>query len=163
MSVNVGYLKLYPTTRPHEGTEIITLQVLQIQQQEKKKFQWRLLSTERPPSLSFKLVAAKSLFWRAVYLVNSSVLLNPIHLVAYKNLQSLICSLAAQLAPPHCTLLSLLFSFWLGYLAHICSEFNLINYSPAPSYINISYQRQSNELLLSIGQLFPCHTFDISF
>ena len=58
-------------------------------------------------------MAAKSLFWKAVYLFNSSVLLNPIHLVAYKNPQSLICSLAVQPAPPHCTLLSLLFlSYW---------------------------------------------------
>lgn len=127
------------------------------------KVQWRLLSTERPPSLSFKFLAAKRLFWKAVYLFNSSVLLNPIHLVAYKNPQSLICRPAAQPAPPHCTLLSLLFSFSLGYLARICSEFNLINYSPAPSYINVIYQRQWNELLLSIGQLFPHHTFDVSF
>lgn len=37
MSVNVGCLKLYPTTRPHEGIEIITSQVLQIQQQGERK------------------------------------------------------------------------------------------------------------------------------
>lgn len=148
---------------PHEGIEIVIEQILQIQQQGKKKVHWRLLSTERPPSPSFTLLAAKSLFWKAVHLSNSSVLLNPISLVAYRNPQSLIFSPAAQPAPSHCTSLSLLFSFSLGYLARICSEFNLINYSPAPSHINIIYQGQRNELLLSIGRLFPCYTFDISF
>lgn len=46
------------------------------------------------------------------------VKVNSIHLEACKNPQSLICSLAEQPAHSHCTLLSLFFSFSLGYLAH---------------------------------------------
>lgn len=105
--------------------------------------------------MSSKLVVTKSLFWKSVYICNSSTLLNLIHLVAYKNPQSLICSLAAQPAPSHCTLLSLLFSFFLGYLARICSEFNLINYRLAPSCISTINRRQRNELPLPLGRLFP--------